>query len=409
MASVFDLAVLGVVTAFASGVVRIVIEGALQTLIVGALRILGFYYDKLDNPWDDENQRVVRRFIEQGIWTLQPAMSVDTLGTMLVLNASPLVVGWSTVSEERRTNTHSFRLALLWTARTRAHFMRPERAVSGSPALRGNLTGVVAIDESPPPPEKSRDAITHVHWSCLRTTPDETSVCRIDVPAPLLSWKRLEASVDSIYADVSKGGAVLLCGKTGVGKSSMAQHLAVRFLQRGRKPTLLIGVSLASTTSLEWLINQFGVSHKTPLILVLDEFCTMVRGVHARATAHSGGGGETTIQRYVPCVSSKSELATFLDKAAHCEHLIIVATSNEPLSWWQQPENAYVVRDGRFDMRLEIDEPTVSDLNEACTSACAAAGIAPAPCLVAAPPLGLLARAFLKRRERLADALAAWT
>ena len=394
-----DLVVLGAATAFASGIARTLVENALQALFVGMLRMCGLYYDDLSNINDTENTRAVRRLAEFKVWALQPAVSEDALGTMLIFNAWPLIVGWVVRPSQRSSQDRPRSLMVVWSASTRAHFMLSDQMVAASVDTLSPL--------SPPPPVASFENVTHIKWTSARFHAGYTQKCTLDVAAPVLSWRRLETLIDNVYDRVSAGGAILLCGAAGVGKSSMAIHLAVRFRQRDTQPILLSGVSLMASTSFEALIDEYGVSSHRPLIIVLDEFCSMVKGLQSGANKDAYGSVDPR-RRWLPVASNKAELSTFLDTAARCRHLIIVATSNETLEWWQR-EHEYVVRDGRFDARLAVDAPSLDDLNEACAGACARAGITPVPRLVATPPLGALSRAFLKDRKNLGASLAKWT
>ena len=172
---------------------------------------------------------------------------------------------------------------------------------------------------------------------------------RID-PTMMSKQDKIAEEIVSNYQERMKlndwpegNSVVLLSGKPGVGKSTIAILVA----------QMLNGILCAcfrpteSGTSLQEILNYRDSSHagKT-LVLLVDEFDTIVRNVHAEKLKAS--------TKHITEVTDKASLNGFMDRIATVQNLIVILTTNWTVDQFNVLDPSYV-RDGRTTLRVAME------------------------------------------------------
>ena len=173
---------------------------------------------------------------------------------------------------------------------------------------------------------------------------------RID-PTMISKQDKIAEEIVSDYKERMKlndwpegNSVVLLSGKPGVGKSTIAILVA----------QMLNGVLCAcfrpteSGTSLQEILNYRDSSHagKT-LVLLVDEFDTIVRNVHAEKLKAS--------TKHITEVTDKASLNGFMDRIATVQNLIVILTTNWTVDQFNALDTSYV-RKGRTTLRVTMEK-----------------------------------------------------
>lgn len=149
--------------------------------------------------------------------------------------------------------------------------------------------------------------------------------------------------IESAFATNGRASA-LVCGAPGLGKSTLGELLADALQSRSRLAAEVVkNLDLTARGLLLEDVYDTPVPN-SPVILVLDEFDAAVE----YAERAERGDGEAAALAETPTV-----LLTLLDRLGRTPHLIVLATSNRPLSEMTTGRFARYTRAGRLDLHTE--------------------------------------------------------
>lgn len=160
-------------------------------------------------------------------------------------------------------------------------------------------------------------------------------------------WQKNVIDQILAYYDKNITASVLIYGPVGIGKSCIAEFIAIALHKQNKIPTYFCNFN-PSTPGM--FIDEFAIYQTeadTPVILVMDEFDSAVN------IAKKAGENEKAISRNTNShASSKAELCSLLDRLARSPNYLTIATTNQPIKDF--PE-AYI-RQGRFHLKFKIVE-----------------------------------------------------
>jgi hypothetical protein len=234
-------------------------------------------------------------------------------------------------------------------------FMRgPAIAVRSSNASeRGGVSRVYTIYATGPAAEAIRgrlvgnprdiDCVYVYSPSAWRTS---ATMVKQSPPASAYHWQKNAVKELMGRYRCSSRVTTLVCGGPGVGKSSLGELLAVEM-----KTTLKVSPEVVKNMDLtakgQLLDDAFGTpTELTPVILMLDEFDATVDSAESRGDQNKQREGASLAE-------TPTALLTLLDRLGNTRHLIVIATSNKPLSEMEAGTYARYTRKGRLDCHVE--------------------------------------------------------
>lgn len=162
---------------------------------------------------------------------------------------------------------------------------------------------------------------------------------------PVIESFQQSKIVKALLRDVNIGAGALIVGPPGSGKSHIAEIFARKLVEKGISPNLVYGFDpTIKGANFELISSKTKPSEKSPLIIAMDEFDKLILKAH--------NGLQSEYHNFL--VSDKPTLSNFMDKLGNSKHIVYIATSNEPLSWFEKKENEYVVREGRISHKFEL-------------------------------------------------------
>jgi hypothetical protein len=183
-----------------------------------------------------------------------------------------------------------------------------------------------------------------------------------------ISSKAQVRIVESLVKDVHLGACALVSGAPGSGKTYIADLVAVKLSKGGYKPSIINGFNPTKKgNSLRQIIHRTKPSKESPLILCFNEFDKLIQKVHDERVVDS--------EHFNINVVDKSDLSNLLDEIAGLQNVIVIATTNQPLDWFKNPVNSYVVRDGRFSHLYELESLSAKDAIDCFLDGCDKYGI----------------------------------
>lgn len=164
--------------------------------------------------------------------------------------------------------------------------------------------------------------------------------------------------VESISKEISFGGCFLVHGSPGTGKTNIANMVQQRLFNCDNKckPILVKGYNPTKPGNfLQEVLSKCTPTKETPVIISFDEFDKCVQLIE---------GGIKEPEHFTIEVTSKDTFAPYLDAIAKIPYLIIIATSNESLVWWDHDERKYITRQGRFVNKYSLEPLSIEDAEE---------------------------------------------
>lgn len=164
--------------------------------------------------------------------------------------------------------------------------------------------------------------------------------------------------VESISKEISFGGCFLVHGSPGTGKTNIANMVQQRLFNCDNKckPILIKGYNPTKPGNfLQEVLSKCTPTKETPVIISFDEFDKWVQLIE---------DGIKEPEQYTIEVTSKDSFASYLDAIAIIPYLIVIATSNQSLDWWDYVDRKYITRQGRFVNKYSLEPLSIEDAEE---------------------------------------------
>lgn len=302
-------------------------------LCITVVRMLGLHYEVLTEQGEESITKTVISRASAASWsmTTRAAHRDVRIGAGLFISRKYQTIGWLDLTYDSNSGSDHKVYVLStqtgWTAITCPEDEEAEPAVAGA---------------EPVAKPEGRIVIYYGYGSSYERS------LRAPLPLHIDSQMRV---VQDICEEVTHGVCALLCGPAGTGKTAVAESVALTLSARGKAPVIIRGFNPTRPNVLLYdIIQNHTPRANAPLILCLDEFDIIVDAILGeRIQRH---------KHYATEVIDKASLSSFLDRLASIPHLTVIATSNQPRAWWDEPAHEFVSRRGRFDMRYTLDPIT---------------------------------------------------
>jgi hypothetical protein len=261
-----------------------------------------------------------------------------TIGDGLVCNTQFKIIGWivkNTTPTQYGTETNTT-FYMLCRVAGRKQLLEPEKAeetdkkvkIEGSVKTLWGHAWHKKWHEEEPSQEK------------YITTPSQTRI------------------VDNISKEISFGGCFLVHGSPGTGKTNIANMVQQHLFNCDNKckPIIVRGYNPTKPGNfLQEVLSKCTPTEETPVIITFDEFDKVVQPIQ---------DGIKEPEQFAIEVTTKDTFAPYLDKIATIPYLIVIATSNETLEWWDHIERKYITRPGRFVGKYSMEPLSIEDAEE---------------------------------------------
>lgn len=217
--------------------------------------------------------------------------------------------------------------------------------------------------------DQVKDKQTYKVYSFDSSQPWNTGIILLpDENQIFLESKSQQRIASMIAQDAHLGVCALLYGPPGTGKSNVSRLIAEQLGKQGKKPAIVIGFDPTKKgNSLEQLLSKVPIESDKPVIVCLEEFDRLIKRVHEEKVERS--------EHFNIVVTDKASLANFLDRVAKIRNLIVIATTNMPIEWFDTEENAYITRSGRFAYRATLENLSAEEALNVIKDGCKKYGI----------------------------------
>jgi len=165
----------------------------------------------------------------------------------------------------------------------------------------------------------------------------------IPPPGPAMVWQaKAVAKLASVYAKNNRA-TLLVCGKPGIGKSTLGELLAVALKASGAQPEVVKNLDLTLRGVVLEDVYDMPVS-TAPVILMLDEF---------DATIDHAERNEVSKAEATSLAETPAALLGILDRLNRTPHTVVIASTNRTLGEMKAGKYARYIRAGRFDIHLQ--------------------------------------------------------
>jgi len=345
-------------------------------------KVFGMIHEKLDSVDSDQSNIIneILKTLTPKVWAMSPRPNVDpseketTFGSGLFICFQPFVIGWhhETIRQSHDGSRVDHEMTILYTRETRAFLLQN---------LSNNDFSSNANATEPKVKKQPKVKVAEVWGSHY-----QASIATTLYTPPQITYGFLNTMTTHIADSSVIGGTFLVYGPPGSGKSSLPLLVSAKI------PNSIVVTEFDPSEPgrfLGWLLKKYKGSDKT-VILVLDEFDVLVKKVL---------DGSVKLNKHNKVeVHDKRTLNSFLDRLAKLENFICIATTNEPLSWWNQAERDFVTRPGRFSKLFELPLMSTTDAIQAFASGCKAYNVdeqySTPPTFTREMPISVMADAF---------------
>ncbi len=143
--------------------------------------------------------------------------------------------------------------------------------------------------------------------------------------------------------------SILIYGIAGGGKTTIGSLLATKL-----NGSLVKIDPTVPGISIDEIYNQFGCSLNKPLIVLIDEYDTIIDKIKQPL--------KTEAKELNALVRDKQSLNKFMDSIKDYPGIVLIATSNQNKQYFEHEDNLCYVRDGRIDIEDEIHPLELNEL-----------------------------------------------
>ncbi len=190
--------------------------------------------------------------------------------------------------------------------------------------------------------DPARLSETHVSWM----DGDSNEYVRYVMPLTPHDWQEQVVLKMLKQYDSGEHVSALVCGPPGCGKSSLGLIFAAHLKNRGTDPQVYRGIDFTTPGCVP--NNIYCVpTLNSPVILVLDEIDTTINFAEdTDKNIHNASPADT-----------QTRLLNLIDRLSSTDNLIIIYTSNKPLSMFRDQSAKYqrYVRIGRTDLHCQVN------------------------------------------------------
>jgi energy-coupling factor transporter ATP-binding protein EcfA2 len=257
------------------------------------------------------------------LWSMNKEIDGSNIkpGNGLIIDIENMVIGWIVlnISSTQFGTETSTTIYLLCSIANRTRLIKPieSEETNKQPKIEANIATQFGN------PWNKQFHEIQISQESFITTPSQNNI------------------VINISEQIHLGGCYLIYGPPGTGKSNIINMVAQRISKNNNcKPVIIKGYNFTNPGSfIQEVLSKYTPSKETPVLLSLDELCDIIRKIEK---------GIDQPEHFTVEVISKDMLAPYFDYIAKIDYLIVIATSNETIEWWNDLNRAYITRPGRF-------------------------------------------------------------
>jgi hypothetical protein len=160
--------------------------------------------------------------------------------------------------------------------------------------------------------------------------------------------------ISEIMSEFNHGVVALIHGPAGTGKTAIGEILAHNMVANGINVTIVNGYNPGMQGCfIHEIMND---NTDTVLVFIFNEFDELIKKVENNTI--------NVNTDYEQEIYDKETISSYFDVISSIPKAVFIVTTNEPISWWNEPKREYITRDSRFSHKFYLPEMTENHIIE---------------------------------------------